>query len=255
MRTHRSRAGATRCAEDLHPDIVERMNDIKSTAYAAPAAWVRSHGIVLVNTVLFLIFLTGMSFTGWQVSNQQLLDHGSAAESFGAFLGSGDFFEAVFENWESEFLQMGSYVLLTAWLFQRGSSESKPLDEQTPQDADPRRARNPDRPWPVRRGGLVLKLYENSLAVALFLLFFLSFGLHAIGGARAYNESQLEHGGPTVSTIGFLHTSAFWYQSLQNWQSEFLSVGALIVISIYLRQRGSPESKPVAAPHRQSGDD
>src|SRR5439155_17738040 len=98
-------------------------------------------------------------------------------------------------------------------------------------------------------------MYENSLALALFLLFFLSFGLHAIGGARAYNESQLEHGGATVSTISFLHTSAFWYQSFQNWQSEFLSVGALIVLSIYLRQRGSPESKPVAAPHRRSGDD
>jgi hypothetical protein len=215
----------------------------------------RNNGLAISMFGAFLVFIVFMSVAGHRSHNADLRDHHRPPITYVGYLGSGAFVEGVFENWESEFLQMGSYVLLTAWLFQRGSSESKPLDEQTPQDADPRRARNPDRPWPVRRGGLVLKLYENSLAVALFLLFFLSFGLHAIGGARAYNESQLEHGGATVSTIGFLHTSAFWYQSLQNWQSEFLSVGALIVLSIYLRQRGSPESKPVAAPHRQSGDD
>jgi hypothetical protein len=239
----------------VHPDIVERMNDIKSTADAAPAAWVRSHGIVLVNTVLFLIFLAGMSFTGWQVSNQQLLDHGSAAESFGAFLGSGDFFEAVFENWESEFLQMGSYVVLTIWLFQKGSSESKPIGKPAPQDEDPRAHRNdPNAPWPVRRGGVWLVLYENSLLILFAILFLGAVAGHAIGGAAAYSEEQSLHGGAPVGPLEYLGTSQFWFESFQNWQSEFMVVAVLAGAAVFLRQRGSPESKPVAAPHSETGD-
>jgi hypothetical protein len=215
----------------------------------------RRNGLAITMFGSFLVFLVFMSVAGHRSHNADLRDHRRAPITYLGYLGSGDFVEGVFENWESEFLQMGSYVLLTVWLFQHGSPESKPVDQEAPQDADPRRARNADRPWPVRRGGWVLKLYENSLALALFLLFFLSFALHAVGGAQAYNESQREHGGATVSTVGFLRTSDFWYQSFQNWQSEFLSVGALTVLSIYLRQRGSPESKPVAAPHRETGDD
>jgi hypothetical protein len=215
----------------------------------------RENGLAITMFGLFLVFLVGMSISGHRSHNADLRDHGRAPITYARYLGSGDFVEGVFENWESEFLQMGSYVLLTVWLFQKGSPESKEPGSESPQDADPRRARNPDRPWPVRRGGLVLKVYENSLALALFLLFFLSFSLHVVGGAEAFNESQREHGGPTVSAIGFVQTSAFWYQSFQNWQSEFLSVGALAVLGISLRQRGSPESKPVAAPHRKTGDE
>ena len=129
------------------------------------------------------------------------MDHGQAAETFGAFLGSGDFFEAVFENWESEFLQMGSYVVLTIFLFQKGSSESKPIGKTAPQDEDPRKHRDdPKAPWPVRRGGLWLVLYENSLLILFAVLFLGSFAGHAIGGAAAYSEEQLQHGGAAVTS-------------------------------------------------------
>jgi hypothetical protein len=159
------------------------------------------------------------------------------------------------ENWESEFFQMGWYVLLTVFLFQKGSSESKKPDEKEPVDRDPRQSKNKkDAPWPVRKGGFVLKLYENSLSLAFLLLFLLSFFLHALGGARVYNEEQAQHGGELVSsTWQYMGTSRFWFESFQNWQSEFLAIFAMVVLSIWLRQKGSPESKPVDAPHSQTG--
>jgi hypothetical protein len=216
--------------------------------------WLRHHGIVLVNTALFVLFLTGMSITGWQTANQDLADHGAAVETFGAFLGSGDFFEAVFENWESEFLQMGSYVVLTVWLFQKGSSESKPIGKPSPQDEDPRRHRDDAKaPWAVRRGGAWLVLYENSLLILFAVLFIAAFAGHAIGGAASYSEDQLLHGGPAVSPIEYLGTSQFWFESFQNWQSEFMVVAVLAGAAVFLRQRGSPESKPVATPHAETG--
>jgi hypothetical protein len=218
------------------------------------STWLRHNGLVLVNAVLFIVFLCGMAVTGWQTSNQELIDHGLAPETFGAFLGSGDFSEAVFENWESEFLQMGSYVVLTIFLFQKGSSESKPLDKAAPQDADPRRhANDPKAPWPVRRGGPWLVLYENSLLILFAVLFLASFAGHALGGAAAYSEEQLRHGAAPVTPLEYLGTSRFWFESFQNWQSEFMVVAVLAVAAVYLRQRGSPESKPVAAPHAETG--
>lgn len=216
--------------------------------------WLRQHGLVLVNLTLFIVFLVGMAITGWQTSNHDLLDHGMPAETFAAFLGSGDFFEAVFENWESEFLQMGSYVVLTIFLFQKGSSESKPIGKPAPQDEDPRRHRDdPKAPWPVRRGGVWLVLYENSLLLLFLVLFAGAFAGHAIGGAAAYSEEQLEHGGQAVTAIEYLGTSQFWFESFQNWQSEFMVVAVLAGAAVFLRQRGSAESKPVAAPHSETG--
>jgi hypothetical protein len=149
---------------------------------------------------------------------------------------------------------MGLYVVLTAYLHQKGSAESKALDQPEAVDEDPRKARDrKDAPWPVRRGGLVLKLYEHSLSAVLFLLFILSFLLHAAGGAREYSQEQLLHGGEPVSMLGYLATSQFWFESFQNWQSEFLSIAVIVVLSIFLRERGSPESKPVAASHQETG--
>jgi hypothetical protein len=216
--------------------------------------WLRLHGLVLVNSALFLVFLCGMSVTGWQTANLELIDHGMPAETFGGFLASGDFFEAVFENWESEFLQMGSYIVLTVFLFQKGSSESKPTGRSAPQDADPRRRRNTAKaPWPVRRGGLWLVLYENSLLILFAVLFLASFAGHAIGGAAAYSEERLQHGNAAITPLEYLGTSQFWFESFQNWQSEFMVVAVLAVAAVYLRQRGSPESKPVSAPHGETG--
>ncbi|HWH97220.1 MAG TPA: DUF6766 family protein [Pseudolysinimonas sp.] len=216
--------------------------------------WLREHGLLLTNLALFVIFLVGMAVAGWQVAAEDAREHGSAAPGFASFLASGDFVEAVFENWESEFLQMGAYVVLTVFLFQKGSSESKPLDGSAPSDEDPRKHRNdPAAPWPVRRGGIVLVLYENSLLLLFAVLFVGAFLLHLVGGAAAYSEKQLEHGGAAVSPGEYLGTAQFWWESLQNWQSEFLVVAVLVGAAVFLRQRGSPESKPVAAPHGETG--
>jgi hypothetical protein len=215
--------------------------------------FLRNHGLSLAMFGLFLAALIPMSVVGHHAHDADLAEHGRRPIPYVTYLTSGDFIEGVFENWESEFLQMGVYVLITAYLFEKGSPESKSLDEQAPQDVDPRRQRYPNRPWPVRRGGVWLTLYMNSLATALFALFAMSFFLHAVGGTTAYNQNAREHGESTISVTTFLTTSEFWYQSFQNWQSEFLSVGTLAVLGIFLRQQGSPESKPVAAPTSQTG--
>ena len=215
----------------------------------------RENGLLLACLGLFSVFFLGMIVSGWAVYNQEQQEHGSAEQiSLGQYLSTGDFVEATFENWESEFLQMGMYVVLTAFLFQKGSSESKPVDEPAPQDEDPREAANrPDAPWPVRRGGWMLSLYEHSLSGLFFILFFLSIAGHAIGGAKAYSEEELAHGGQPVTTLQYLGSSQFWFESFQNWQSEFLAVAVIVFASVYLRQRGSPESKPVAEPHHETG--
>jgi hypothetical protein len=216
--------------------------------------FLRDNSLSLVMFGLFALFLIAQSVTGFNVYNDDQFEHGEATISYPEYLRTGHFVEATFENWESEYLQMGAYVLFTVFLFQRGSSESKDPDKQEPVDEDPRQARDgQDVPWPVRAGGLALKFYEYSLSIALLLLFLFSFTLHAIGGAREYSQEQLAHGGHAVSTWEFLHTSEFWFQSFQNWQSEFLAVFTLVVLSVFLRQRGSPESKPVAAPHHKTG--
>jgi hypothetical protein len=204
--------------------------------------------------VLFLGFLVGMTLTGWQVSNDELAQHGAAQQGLGGYLASGDFWEALSENWESEFLQMASYVALTIFLFQRGSTESKPIGKPAPQDADPRRhAKDPRAPWPVRRGGPVLVLYENSLLIMFVVLFLAAFVTHTVSGAAGYSEEQLEHGAEAVTPIAYLGTSQFWFESFQNWQSEFMVVALLAGAAVYLRQRGSSESKPVHAPHDETG--
>lgn len=218
-------------------------------------SWARRNGLFLANAVVFLCCFVGMVLAGWRVANHDATLHGQAVESLWAFLTSGDFAEATFENWESEFLQMGSYVVLTTFLFQKGSSESKSLDDDAPQDADPREhARDLRAPWPVRRSGVALVLYENSLLLLFGVLFAGSVVGHVIGGAAAYNEEQAEHGGALVSGWQYLGTSQFWFESMQNWQSEFLVISVMVVATVWLRQRGSSQSKPVAAPHAETGD-
>ncbi|MEA2531827.1 MAG: hypothetical protein QOG89_3471 [Thermomicrobiales bacterium] len=216
--------------------------------------WLRDHGLTLTMLGLFIVLLVGQSVTGMRSYNQDQLEHGESTVHYGAYLRTGHFVEATFENWESEYLQMGFYVLLTAFLYQRGSAESKDPDKPEPVDEDPRQhAGDPNAPWPVRHGGLVLKIYQHSLGLTLILLFLISLVFHALGGAREYSQEQMAHGGEAVSTLTFMGTAQFWFQSFQNWQSEFLAVASLAWLSIFLRQRGSPESKPVAAPHSETG--
>jgi hypothetical protein len=217
--------------------------------------FLRENGLSLVLFCLFfLTFIVGQSFAGLRQYNEEQAEHGGEQVGLGEYLRTGHFLESTMENWESEFLQMFVYVLLTAYLYQKGSSESRKLDEENPQDRDPKKSKNKkDAPWPVRKGGWVLKLYESSLALAFLLLFLISFWLHAVGGTWEYNEEQLQHGQTTVSVLGYMGTSRFWFESFQNWQSEFLAIWAMVVFSIWLRQRRSPESKPVDAPHSETG--
>jgi hypothetical protein len=214
------------------------------------ATFVRENALGFAAFFLFLLSLAGQALTGHHQWNEEAAEHGRSALSFGAYLTSGAFGEALFENWESEFLQMALFVVLTKFLRQKGSAESKSLADKEAVDDDPKGARHdPDAPWPVRRGGLALAIYSRSLSIALFLLFAGSFVMHAYSGARHYSEEQLRHGGESVSTFAYMGTSQFWFESFQNWQSEFVSIFALIVLSVFLRERGSPQSKPVAAPH------
>ena len=212
----------------------------------------REHGLSIVLFSLFFVTLAGQSVTGLREKNQDLKEHGHAEMTYGTYLTSGHFIEGVFENWESEFLQMSSYVLLTIWLRQKGSAESKKLTGEEDVDKDPRGSRRKDAPWPVRRGGWVLGLYENSLSLAFVALFLVSFFLHAVGGTTEFNQEAIAHGSPPVSTATYVSTARFWYESLQNWQSEFLATGAIVFLSVFLRQRGSPESKPVDSPHSET---
>ncbi|MGE4247259.1 MAG: DUF6766 family protein, partial [Parvibaculaceae bacterium] len=179
--------------------------------------------------------------------------HGLAAPAFTAYFVSGAFLSAVFENWESEFLQMSVYVLLTALLFQKGSPESRSPDEAPEEEGITRPATDPRAPWPARGGLTVRYLYAHSLTLALALLFVISFVLHWINSARAAGEKAVEHGLPPPSLFSYLFSAELWFESFQNWQSEFLSTAVLVLLAIFLRQRNSPESKRVAAPVSQTG--
>jgi hypothetical protein len=213
------------------------------------------HGLSVALFVLFLMTMAGQTWSGWYVYNSEQQAHGMPEVSLGAYLATGHFGEATFENWESEFLQMAFYVLLTVYLYQLGSSESKRPDTIELVDLDPRDSPRKDQaPWPVRKGGVALLLYENSLSLAFALLFTASLTLHATTGVVHYNEERTAHGETPVTIGEYAVSSQFWFESFQNWQSEFMSLGAMVTFTIYLRQRGSPESKPVDAPIWETAD-
>jgi hypothetical protein len=213
------------------------------------------HGLSIVLVALFLFCMAGQIWSGWYAYNEDRRAHGQPAVTLPVYLGTGHFGEATFENWESEFLQMAFYVLLTIYFYQIGSSESKRPDMLELVDLDPRESPQKERaPWPVRKGGLVLLVYENSLSLAFAFLFLISFVLHATTGVVHYNEERAAHGETPVSTLGYAASSQFWFESFQNWQSEFLSLAAMVALTIVLRQRGSPESKPVDAPMWDTAD-
>jgi hypothetical protein len=214
----------------------------------------RNNGLSLVVGFLFLLLLLGQTFTGFHEYNSEREEHGQAPVRLLDYLCAGHFIESVCENWESEFLQMAAYVILTAKLYQVGSAESKDPSKKEEVDGDPRRHRNEkDVPFPVFKGGLLLKLYEHSLSLALAVLFLISFAGHIYGGSKMYNEQRLLHGQPAASWLEYAGSSQFWFESFQNWQSEFLAVLSIVVLSIWLREKGSPESKPVASKHSDTG--
>lgn len=214
----------------------------------------KENSLSIVFFMLFLLTLVGQAVAGYAADAEDRRDHDEAPLPFAAYLGSGHFVSATFENWESEFLQMSAFVLLTIFLRQKGSPDSKKIDEKEDVDEDPRKASDKsDAPGPVRSGGLALRIYEHSLSLALVLLFLGSYVVHLYGSLRHHNDEALAHGQAPATLGEHLGSAQMWFESFQNWQSEFFSVGALIVLQIFLRQRGSPESKPVAAPHDETG--
>jgi hypothetical protein len=215
--------------------------------------FLRNNGLSIVFILLFLFSLAGQIYFGFNEHNDQLREDHVVPISLWQYLSSGPFIQATFENWESEFLQMALFVLLTISLRQKGSSESKSLDEEEDVDREPSPNR-PDAPWPVRKGGVILFLYKNSLFLAFFIIFLLSFVLHFYGSLKDQNEQLTRKGEAMLSAVSYLTNARFWFESFQNWQSEFLSVFAIVFFSIYFRQKGSPQSKPVDSPDDKTGE-
>lgn len=210
------------------------------------------NGLSVAFAVFFFFSFGAQTITGWKQFNEELQEQKQQPVTYINYFSTGHFVEATFENWESEFLQMGLFVVMTIWLKQRGSSESKGEEEE---DVD--REPSPftkDAPWPVKQGGLVLAIYKNSLSIALFLLFIISFVFHWLGSWKNYNLEQTIKGLPNEKAVEYLGNSKLWFESFQNWQSEFLSIWAIILLSVFLRQKGSSQSKPVDAPNAETGE-
>jgi hypothetical protein len=214
--------------------------------------WIYNNSLSITFLLLFAAAIFGQVICGIKEYNKELAEEGAAAVSMAEYLISGHFIESTFENWESEFLQMGLFVWLTIFLRQKGSSESKSCDGREKVDWQPSPKRK-GAPWPVRKGGIWLAIYKHSLTLSLFLLFLVSFALHFYGSLKDENLHNGLKGEVRISYIEYLCSSKLWFESFQNWQSEFLSVFAIIGLSIYLRQIGSPQSKPVDAPHDETG--
>ncbi len=212
-----------------------------------------NNGLTIIFLVLFIISMIGQLIAGWKEYNEDLKKDKYPAVTLSKYFTTGHFIEATFENWESEFLQMALFVLLTRGLRQKGSSESKKMDEEEEVDNEPDPNKK-DAPWPVHKGGLVLSVYKHSLSIVLLLLFVFCLVMHVYGSWLDNNEEQLRRGLPTETLGKFLEGPRVWFESLQNWQSEFLSIVAIVVLSIYFRQQGSSQSKPVDAPHAETGE-
>lgn len=210
--------------------------------------WLRDNGLTLALAGLFAASLVGHIGAGWTAENETRAEHLQAALTLTQYLASGEFLSSLFENWESEFLQMWVFVMLTAWLFQRGSPESNDPDKAARETRPAARS-----PWPARAGGWVRGLYAHSLGHALLVLFLASFVLHWINSARLADDQAVMHGQAPAGIVAHLASAEFWFESFQNWQSEFLSTAVLIVLAIFLREKGSPESKTVDAPNGKTG--
>jgi len=215
--------------------------------------FIRENSLSLCFVLLFILSLLGQGYFGYEEYLKELADIGAEPVSGWAYLGSGHFLQTTFENWESEFLQMALFVVLTIFLQQKGSSESKDFDKDEEVDREPDPSRT-DAPWPVRKGGLALLIYKHSLTIVLLLLFIASFAVHFYGSLKDENFQNASKGLPVESAGEFIGGSRFWFESFQNWQSEFLSIFAIIMLSIALRQKGSSQSKPVDAPNRETGE-
>lgn len=198
-------------------------------------------GLTTVLILIFLVLWIGQTLTGWAVFNQDQKEHGRPQVSLAAYLVKPHFWEATTENWESEFLQMLGLVWLTVLFRQKGSPESN--DPSMPPHAE-RETRHRRPPAAARTGGVRRKLYEHSLSITLAALFLGVLALHVVSGSEEYSNEQRDHGEPAVTPIQFLAEPQMWFESFQNWQSEFLASGLLVILTVYLREKGSSQSKP-----------
>jgi hypothetical protein len=215
------------------------------------------NGLGLGFGMLFLAALAGQAVAGNADFNAQQLADGGRPIGLAAYLTSASFAVDVTENWQSEYLQFLLYIVATVWLVQRGSPESKPVDKSGPESDEEQkvgRYATPESPRWARAGGLWTAVYSHSLALVMGLLFFMSWGAQSIAGWANYNKTQLADFVDPVGWLSYVGSPDFWNRSLQNWQSEFLAVGSMAVLSVYLRERGSPESKPVGEPHGVTGE-
>jgi hypothetical protein len=216
----------------------------------------RNNSLSLFFGALFLATVLAQSAVGHRAYNAEQVEHGSAAVSYLRYLTSSDFGQAVMENWQSEFLQFSFFIFATVWLIQRGSNESK-KPEEAGLESDEQQLVGAHAQWNSPRwakaGGVRRWAFSNSLLLVMTTIFFAAWFAQSVTGWTKFNEEQRAHDGPLVSWGGYVKSSAFWEETLQNWQSEFLAVGTMAAFTIYLRQRGSPESKPVGAPHTETG--
>ena len=219
-------------------------------------SFVRDNSLSLFFGLIFLAALVGQSLTGMAQFNQQQLADSMATVSYGQYLTSSDFAVDVAENWQSEYLQFLLYILATVWLVQRGSVESKKPEEsgiESDEDQQIGRYAPADAPRSAWSGGFRTTVFSSSLGLVMGAIFFASWLAQSLAGVASYNQQQLAQREDPVSWLSYVVTPDFWNRTLQNWQSEFLAVGSMAVFSVYLRQRGSPESKPVGAPHAATG--
>jgi hypothetical protein len=218
--------------------------------------WLRESSLSLFFLLLLLASVAGQSFAGWRDFNAEQLMHQDPTVTWAFYVTSSSFWAAVMENWQSEFLQFSLFIAATIWLIQRGSNESKPpedvgLESDQKQQVGGYAPENAPR-W-ARVRGWKTALYSHSLLIVMTSIFFATWLAQSLTDRTVYNADQQEHGEAAVSWTGYVTTPDFWEKTLQKWQSEFLAIGAMAVFTVYLRQRGSPESKPVGAPHDQTG--
>jgi hypothetical protein len=218
--------------------------------------FLRDNSLTLAFGLILLLALVGQSVAGMAEFNDQQVSQGQEAISYLQYLRTSDFAVDVAENWQSEFLQFFLYIVATVYLVQRGSSESKEPDRaglESDEDQKVGRFATDDSPRWAGAGGWRLAVYSRSLGAAMAAIFLLSWTAQSIAGRAAYNAQQLSQFEDPVSWFGYVGSPDFWSRTLQNWQSEFLAVAAMSALAIYLRQRGSPESKPVGAAHSATG--
>ena len=216
----------------------------------------RDNGLSLVFGALLLVALVGQAFTGQASYNEQASDAGLPTVSLLEYVTSSHFTVDVAENWQSEYLQFLLFILLTIFLFQKGSTESKPLDRggrESDKDQKVGEYAQADSPAWAKVRGWRLALFSHSLGLTMGLVFVLSWVAQLVAGRAAHNAEQIQQRSDPLGWWDYLLAPDFWNRTLQNWQSEFLAVGSMVVLSIYLRERGSPESKPVGEPHESTG--